>query len=153
MGNIRYTKSGKHAFEEGLSLVYSIGPTGDIAVILYPFRSEVNSPFEDSILLGVIPPDQAKLQKRMSRDVKDFVAYGYVTALDAKPTLSELARISYLRFIKPTHREKKYTPSASSGLIDKIKSASMSGIASGLLRFITLAAAVYLGARYGIQTK
>lgn len=133
----RQDYDGNWLSEGGLSIVYGIGPTGHVSVTLYPFHTEVHRPLEESIVLDIIDCNEAKLRKIVPRNIKDLISYGYVTALDTEPTLMQRFRIWWLRLSKATHKEQEYTPAQTAGLIDKLKMAGLSGVASGALRFAT----------------
>jgi hypothetical protein len=94
--------NGRILSEQGPCLVYSLGPTGAVAAIMYPAKSDVCRPHEDCILLRLGTYSWYQLYKKVPWDLKALVAYGHVTSLDGDPTMSERARIWWLRRICPT---------------------------------------------------
>lgn len=61
----RKNLSGGTAVEKGPVLVYSLGPTGEVAVILYPASSSVANPVEDHIFLAIGRFSGYQLLKRL----------------------------------------------------------------------------------------
>ncbi len=148
----RQDANGKAVTEGGLTLVYSLGPTGRVLVLLYPFASDVCSPIEQSIVLAHMPMNRAALSKRVHSDIANFIAYGYATALDADPSWLDTARIWWLRFTRPTHVEGKYTDSRTKNFLAKVFAAGGSGTVSGIMKlatpFLTAVAAAWLGIKF-----
>jgi hypothetical protein len=105
---LRKDAAGKAAEETGASLLYTLGPTGEAAVILYPATSSLSKPVEEQICLRTGRYSGRHLARRLCRDLGDLVAYGYVTSLDAEATLSEAARIWWLRHTHPTQLKNGY---------------------------------------------
>lgn len=69
----RKTLNGTTACENGPSLVYSQGPTGDIVVVLYPPSSELAKVNEKLIFLRMQERSAIKLMDGLKRDLKDLV--------------------------------------------------------------------------------
>lgn len=88
--------------ERGPSLVYSFGPTGLVAVFMYPSKSDFHSAPEALICLYIGYVSSLKLCKRLPSDLRSLVAYGYVTSIDGNPTLAEKIHIGWLRKIRPS---------------------------------------------------
>ncbi len=93
--------AGNAAAEKGAALQYRLRSTGDVAVILYPATSSLGKPVEDYIYLRIGRYSGKYLAKRLRRDLKDLVAYGCATSLDAEATLSEKLRVWWLRRTRP----------------------------------------------------
>ena len=94
----RLTVEGEMAWETGAALVYSFGPTGWVAAMLYPPESPVARVHEDFIYLHLKPASTSKLRKRLHRDLRDLVAYEEVASLDGDPTWAQRLRIWWLRY-------------------------------------------------------
>jgi hypothetical protein len=105
----RQTVDGNAAAENGATLLYSFGPNGVVAVVLYPVVSDFGRPFEDQIYIRIGKYTAFQLFDRLSRDLKDLVAYSYVTSMDADPTLWEKTRIQWLRKMHPTQLKGEFT--------------------------------------------
>jgi hypothetical protein len=93
------TTPARYATEIGAMLLYSIGPRGETAVVLYPAKSEVMKAKEDFIIRAFGNMTCYQLRQRIRRDLKDLVAYTYATALDGSPTLGERARVWWIRLV------------------------------------------------------
>jgi len=100
-GRFYFDKSDKKqpATEDGAYLVYSVGPTGAVAVYLQAARSEVMEAKERLVLRHIGPLSCYQLCRRLHRDLRDLVAYNYATTLDGDPTLRERIRVAWIRFI------------------------------------------------------
>jgi hypothetical protein len=100
--------AGKAAQETGASLLYTLGPTGEVSVILYPATSSLSKPSEEQIYLRMGRYSGQHLARRLCRDLGDLVAYSYVTSLDAEATLGESARVWWLRHTHPRQIKNGY---------------------------------------------
>ena len=100
-GRYYFDESGnkQSATEDGAYLVYSVGPTGAVAVFLQSAQSEVMKANEKFVLLHIGPLSAYQLRSRLRRDLRDLVAYNYATTLDGEPTRRECIRIRWLRLI------------------------------------------------------
>jgi hypothetical protein len=96
------------ATEKGAALLYTLGPTGEVTVILYPVTSNLAKPVEDHIYLRIGRYSGYQLSVLLRRDLKDLVAYSCVTSLDAEATLGEKLRIWWLRHTHPTQIKREY---------------------------------------------
>ncbi|ASQ13113.1 hypothetical protein [Sinorhizobium meliloti] len=145
----RRTGSGGIAFETGPTLVYSRGPTGEMAVIMYPIGSQVASVPEDSLVLRIGYYDYWDLYLGVRQDMRDLMAYAYVTSIDLKPTLGQSLRIRWLRFASRQHVDGKhqYSP-LRTGIWTLLKLAG-SGTFSGVFRVATPLAIGWFVGRYG----
>jgi hypothetical protein len=103
--------SGKTVVEKGAALLYTLGPMGDVAVILYPATSGLAKPVEDHIYLRIGRYSGQQLAKHLRRDLKDLVAYSCVTSLDAEATLTDKLRVWWLRFVCPMQIKGEYVRS------------------------------------------
>jgi hypothetical protein len=97
----RKNPQGSVAVEKGLTLLYTLGPSGQVAVVLYPAISDLSRPIEEYIFLGLGFQTAYQLHTRLRSDIADLVAYGYVTSLDGDPTIREKLRVWWLRQMKP----------------------------------------------------
>ncbi len=145
----RRTIEGGIASETGPSLVYSRGPTGEMAVIMYPIKSEVAAVMEDSIILRIGYYDYWDLYFGVRQDMRDLIAYAYVSSIDLKPSWGQSLRIKWLRFASRQHVDGKhqYSP-LSSGIWSLLKMAG-AGSFTGLFRFLAPAALGWYVATYG----
>jgi hypothetical protein len=83
--------------ENGAHLVYSLGPTGLAAAILYPARSEGATASESYLVLGFWKPEH--LVEQIEGHLRVLAAYQYVTSIDGQPTLSERLTVRWLRLV------------------------------------------------------
>jgi len=97
----RTDASGKVAAEKGGTLLYTLGPEGRVAVILYPATSDLSKPYEDHIYLRIGFYSGYQLHTMFRRNIKDLVSYCHVTSLDGDPTFLEKTRICWLRWTHP----------------------------------------------------
>lgn len=105
----RKTLKGETASENGPSLVYSQGPTGDIVVVLYPPSSQLGRVNEKLIFLRRQERSAAKLMDGLQQDLKDLVAYAHVGSIDGDPSWGQRGRIVWLRFTRPSQRDKDFS--------------------------------------------
>ena len=82
---------GKVASESGVHLLYSLGPAGDVVVVLYPSKSSLAKVAEDQLYIGVGRYGGYRLLRRVKSDMRSLVAYGYVSSLDAQFDLERVA--------------------------------------------------------------
>lgn len=137
------------AYESGPTLVYSRGPTGQMVAILFPVKSKVASVAEDSLILRQGYFDYWDLYTGIRRDVRDLIAYAYVTSIDLSPTVGQKLRIAWLRFASDQHIDgrHRYSP-LRSGFWKLFKLASASSF-SGLFKFLAPATLGWFIGRYG----
>lgn len=93
----RSTPDGTLPVEEGAKLVYSLGPTGYVAVLLYPATSDLHGALESNLRLDLGKMSVSGLKKASRGYLRDLVAYQYATALDGQPTRLERLRVWWLR--------------------------------------------------------
>lgn len=149
----RRTIGGQICAEHGPSLLYQIGPTGHVAVVLYPSKSELARPHEDHIYLEIGLLSYVELKSRIHVDLESLIDYGLVTSIDASPTLGQRVRIGYLRLCSHMQIEGSFTdPSTLSAFYNGsafVAKAVIGGLVATLLRpwgwAIAVAVAVYLG--------
>ncbi|MCR6502510.1 hypothetical protein MUO32_26125 [Shinella sp. CPCC 101442] len=96
----RRTEKGAIARESGPSLVYSRGPSGEMAVIMYPVKSDVANVYEDAIILRIGFMDYWDLYLGVRQDMRDLMAYAYVSSIDLKPSWTQSLRIKWLRWTR-----------------------------------------------------
>jgi len=94
----RRTIEGKTAVESGAAIVYSLGPTGDVATLLYPAKSDFARVNEECVHLRIKRQGAQPLYNCLRKDLKYLVAYERVTSLDTSPTLRERLKVAWLRF-------------------------------------------------------
>lgn len=93
--------SGVLLTETGPQLIYSVGPGGDIAVMLVGAESKLSGPLEEGIFLRVGRFGGGQLYEHLKRDLKDLATYGHATSLDGSPTFWEKSRVWWLRSTHP----------------------------------------------------
>lgn len=140
---------GNPSAEDGPSLVYSRGPTGEMTVIMFPIKSEVASVNEDSIILRIGYFDYWQLYNGVGRDIKDLIAYAYVTSIDLTPTLGQRIRIGWLRFANRQHVDGKHHYSPLSAGLKNIGKLAFVGSFQGIFRFAAPLALGWFIGRYG----
>ncbi len=84
--------------ETGATLVYSLGPTGHVATILYPAKSDVARVREELIFLRVKRIGALPLYECLAKDLGRLIAYERVTSLDTSPALADRLIVGWLRF-------------------------------------------------------
>lgn len=99
-GRETINKGGSTA-EIGATLLYSFGPTGRTAVILYLAKSEFMKAKEEYIVRALRNMTDYQLRRRIRRDLRDLVAYTYMTTLDGSPIFRERMRVSWIRLVCP----------------------------------------------------
>ena len=104
----RSDEKGATIAENGTSLVYSRGPTGDIATFLYPCNSELGKPYEDLIFIRIGKYSAYQLLQMLESDLKTFTRYSYATSLDTTPTTIDRLRIRWLRMTRAMRIEEKH---------------------------------------------
>lgn len=149
----RQTLNGKTASENGASLVYSQGPSGEIHAILYPARSDVARVTENLIFLRFGSRSAIRLIDGLERDLADLIAYELVTSLDGSASLAQRVRIQWLRWSRRTQRDSGYNKPATHRALSEVGRAltgraaagSVSGIFKVLGPLAIAAALTYLG--------
>ncbi|MCJ9720127.1 hypothetical protein MOV66_02565 [Agrobacterium sp. SHOUNA12C] len=104
----RKNNKGATVVENGSSLVYSLGPTGDVATFLYPCNSELGAPFEGLIMIRIGKFSGYQLLQFLEADLKAFIRYTYVTSLDTTPTNIDRWYIKWLRFTRAMQIDEKH---------------------------------------------
>lgn len=104
-------KQWKGLKETGATLFFYRNDTGDLAISLYPAKTEFRQPIENYIAMYEwLNPKKLNTHKFVKSLWNDFIAYMECTSLDGKPTISQRLRISYLRYIKHLVIDNKWTP-------------------------------------------
>ncbi len=94
---LRKDAAGHAVQEKGAALAYTLGPTGEVTVVLLPATSSLSKPAEDHIRLRTGRYSGQSLARGLRHDLKDLVAYSCVTSLDAEATPAEQLRVWWLR--------------------------------------------------------
>jgi hypothetical protein len=137
--------------EKGPSLVYSLSPVdGTIATVLYPATSSLGSVREDHIFLRIGNYSGMSLEDNLRSDLKDLVAYTFVSSLELNPSISDRLRFWWLRTTHPHSLDSKFfrplTPNAMMASASKF---TLTSLLIALLRPLGFALAyvllVYLG--------
>ena len=103
---------GRIVEEKGASLRYTLAPTGEAAVILRPATSSLSRPVEDHLYLRIGRYSGQYLARRLASDLRDLVAYGCVTSLDADATAGEKMRVWWLRRSRPVQIGGAFVPAS-----------------------------------------
>ncbi len=143
---------GKPTLERGGSLLYSFGPTGLVVVILYPAQSDIARVEESVIILSKGLMSKHQLRSRLRRDLRDLVAYTYVSSIEAEATTSEHLRVWWLRFMREKHVGDEAIPAFGGRIFRTALSASsksiLQSLSTGFGRQITTIIVVWLLFRY-----
>lgn len=145
----RRTVTGGLAVESGPSLVYSRGPSGEMAVIMYPVKSDVASVTEDAIILRIGFMDYWDLYLGVGQDMRDLVAYAYVSSLDLKPTWKQSLRITWLRFTRRQIIEGEHQYPAHTSALWKFAKMIGAGSLTGISRLLAPGLVGWLIGTYG----
>ena len=146
----RRTLEGKTASESGAHIVYSLGPTGDVATILYPAKSDLASVREEVIFLRIGRIGGILLYNSLARDLGYLVAYERVTSLDTSPSVRERMMVVWLRFWNRMQVDGKTTAPEANNLI-KISTARFIGALLGaILKPLGVLIVAYLLLRFGM---
>lgn len=145
----RRALKGGIAVESGPSLVYSRGPSGEMAVIMYPVKSDLASVGEDAIILRIGFLNFWDLYLGVRQDMRDLIAYAYATSIDLKPSWRQKLRVKWLRFTRRQiiDDEHRYPPIGSAAW--KLFTMAAAGSFTGLFKLIVPAAAGWFVGRYG----
>lgn len=137
--------------ESGPSLVYSLAPIeGRIATVLFPATSALGRVKEDHLFLRVGNYGGIDLLEKLQSDLKDLVAYAFVTSLELDPTIADRLRFWWLRRTHPHSIEQTFvrplTPHAFAASVSKF---TVTNLVVALLRPLGVLFAylvlVYLG--------
>lgn len=94
--------------EDGAALVLSQSQTGEVTVILYPFKSEKLRRVQPYLIWAIYPEPKKVTDKVLRRVTHDFFRYMRVSSSLLSESVFDQLRIQYLEF-----RSKKYTKSDS----------------------------------------
>lgn len=107
----RKLQTGAVATECGPCLLYTLGDSGDVAVVLYPARSDLGKVKEDHLYLGLGYFTSYQLMKRLKSDIRALTAYGHVTSFDGDPSFFEKFVIWWLRQTRDMQQAGSYMKS------------------------------------------
>ncbi|MCP1844421.1 hypothetical protein ACVIHI_002658 [Bradyrhizobium sp. USDA 4524] len=95
--------------ERGPRLLYSLSSIdGVVLTALYPATSELGSVAEDHIFLRIGHYGGIDLLDKLRSDLKDLVAYAYVSSLELEPTIADRIRFWWLRKTQPHSIDQKF---------------------------------------------
>lgn len=138
--------------EKGTTLLYTLGPLGDIVCVLYPCQSDIAEVQESIVFLKIGDLTCHQLRRRLRRDLIDLVAYTYVTSCEAEATGRERRRIWWLRLMRTKTVAGEMAPSLKdrtfgSAILFSWKT-FVSGLWNGMARPIGLIIVVWFLTRY-----
>lgn len=84
------------ALEHGAALVLSQGANGEVAILLYPYKSELSRREEELIVWGVYDNPVDITERVLKRAISDFVCYGRVSSALDGGTTADQRRIAKL---------------------------------------------------------
>lgn len=146
----RRTLKGVNASENGPTLVYSQGPTGNIVILLYPPSSELGSVYEKLIILRKQERSAMWLMDGLRRDIKDLIAYAHVASIDGNPNWRQRWRIQWLRLTRTSQRVEDFPKvTMHRPVTDFAKKLPTTFAASAVTSLIKLILPFLLGAVFG----
>jgi hypothetical protein len=146
----RKTVQGQHASESGAHIVYSLGPTGDVATILYPAKSDVASVHEEMIFLRIGRIGGIPLYDRLTHDLRYLVAYERVTSLDTSPSVRERTMVGWLRVWNKMQVDGKTTSPRANKLIKISTTRFIGALLGAVLKPVAVLIVAYLLLRFGM---
>lgn len=146
----RQTTEGRTASESGAHIVYSLGPTGDVATMLYPAKSDLASVREEVIFLRIGRIGGIPLYNRLARDLRYLVAYERVTSLDASPSVRERMMIGWLRFWNRMQVDGKTTIPEANNLIKISTTRFIGALLGAIIKPLGVLIVAYLLLRFGM---
>jgi hypothetical protein len=137
--------------EVGGTLLYSLGPRGDVAVVLLPAKSEVMEAKEEFIVRRVANLTCYELSKGIHANLNDLIAYTYATTLDGCPTICERLRVRWLRLVCPMQIKGEQNRRATQLLYQGVGFIARSGVIA-LLRPFGLLLLIIVLALFGFSS-
>ena len=137
--------------EKGPSLVYSLGPVdGAVATVLYPASSSLGRVPEDHVFLRIGNYGGIDLLSKLRSDLKDLVAYSFISSLELNPSVGDRLRFWWLRTTHPHSIDEKFIrPLTPNAMVASASKFTISSLVVALMRPIGLVLAylllVYLG--------
>lgn len=88
--------------EGGVTLLFNLLPDGHVFITLYPAKTKVMRPIEDSILLHRCHKATWLLKERNVRSLwRDFMAYSECTSLIGTPSICQRIRMFWVKYSRP----------------------------------------------------
>lgn len=88
--------------EDGVTMFFYLLPDGHVTITLYPAKTELMRPLEDSILLHrYIKATWLLKEKNLKSLWRDFMAYTECTSLIGTPSIWQRLRTFWLRYSRP----------------------------------------------------
>lgn len=125
----RRTYEGKTAIEDGATLLYSMGPSGEVGTLLYPSTSSFGSMEESYLYVRIGPYKAHRLRRYLRRDLRNLVVYQYLSSIDTDTTWWQGKKMWWLRNVSARRVKDKDEP----GLVDKWTQHGAKSIVSGVL--------------------
>ena len=146
----RKAPDGSVAAEKGPTLLYLVGPSGDVSTILYPAKSNIAIVSEDCIYLRLGFYTSAQLRGWLKVDLDDLIAYTHVTSFDGNPTLRERVRVFWLRLTRPLGVKNEFTAAAILRYTGVAAVFAAKAMTISMFRFILLLVALIGATTFGI---
>ncbi|MGF0537294.1 hypothetical protein ACQQ2Q_04805 [Agrobacterium sp. ES01] len=134
--------NGKPAFEHGATLHYSLGDGGQVVTSIYGAYSELGRMEEKIIFLRIGHYTGYQLKTLLERDIKDLVAYAYVSSADTDPTFRESTRVWFLRHFHPRQVDGDFVPPTGNKWVGSAADFTMRTLLLVLLKPIGIALAI-----------
>lgn len=148
-------QNGERVFEKGARIEYALMPTGDVAITLFPCRSNVAAAPEDLIIIAIGYFSAFSLRKRVKMDMRALVAYSYESCIETETTLSQRLRVFWLRKTKPRQVEGTYVAGGSSLLmgttLESAYRAAVLAAWTAIMRPLGLLLVAYVLVAYGLD--
>lgn len=125
----RRTFEGKTAIEDGATLLYSMGPSGEVGTILYPSTSSFGSMEESYLYVRIGPYTAHRLRQHLRRDLRNLVVYHYLSSIDTDTTWWQRRKMWWLRNVSARRIKDKDEP----GLVDKWMQTGVMSAVTGAL--------------------
>ncbi|WP_346894970.1 hypothetical protein [uncultured Roseibium sp.] len=142
---------GNQAVENGADLLYSLGPQGQVATVLYGATSNFASMNEKLIYLRIGHYSAHQLKRRLRRDIHDLVAYAYCSSIDLEPTFRERARVWFLRRFHPLDIDDKFSQASGNKWVSFAIDFTLRTLLMVLLKPIGIAVAIAFLALFGFD--
>jgi len=125
----RRTFEGKTAIEDGATLLYSMGPSGEVGTLLYPSTSSFGSMEESYLYVRIGRYTAYNLRQCLRRDLRNLVDYQYLSSIDTDTTWWQGRKMWWLRNMSARRVKDTDEP----GFVDKWMQTGVKSAVSGAL--------------------